>query len=65
MNGGIFKTRGIIYFPQITHQTYKREGELEKPVHAHKIAIATVMWYIIQNCFFPVKNKMKFRFLWL
>lgn len=30
MNGGILLTRGINHFPQITYQTYKREGRLDK-----------------------------------
>ena len=56
---GILLIRGINHFSQITHQPYKGEVELESLVYTHKIVMAPVIWYIIQNCgdFFQLKIK--------
>lgn len=61
MDGGNFVNQSINHVPKITQQTYKREVELESPVHVLKIAAATVIWYIIQNFFqLQIKSSLDF-----
>lgn len=64
MDGGNFVNQSINHFPQITQQTYKREVELESPVHVLKIRNCCCD-LVYHSEFFPIKNKIKFRFLWL